>query len=110
MQGLSDFTSFILFCTHLICCQGQILDYKLGGGDAIKIIAPSGARSENVLGISCEKSRFYAKKSYFFPILGGCALPSWLLSIIFDSFKKYLSKYDQALQVCTILVYLKNLQ
>jgi hypothetical protein len=24
-----------------------------------------------VWGISCEKSRFYAKKSYFFPILGG---------------------------------------
>ena len=28
-------------------------------------------RRENIWGISCEKSRFYAKKSYFFPILGG---------------------------------------
>jgi hypothetical protein len=28
-------------------------------------------RRENVWGISCEKSRFYAKKIYFFPILGG---------------------------------------
>ena len=36
-----------------------------------------GGRRENFLGISCEKSRFYAKKTYFFPILGraraGCA-------------------------------------
>ena len=35
---------------------------------------------ENCWGISCEKSRFYAKKSYFFPILGGgglCATP-WI--------------------------------
>jgi hypothetical protein len=27
-------------------------------------------RHEHFWGISCEKSRFYAKKSYFFPILG----------------------------------------
>jgi hypothetical protein len=33
---------------------------------ALKKIAPSGGRRENVWGISCEKSRFYAKKSYFF--------------------------------------------
>jgi hypothetical protein len=26
---------------------------------------------ERILGISYEKSRFYAKQSYFFPILGG---------------------------------------
>jgi hypothetical protein len=36
-------------------------------------------RRENFWSISCEKSRFYAKKSYFFPILGGaragCAPP-----------------------------------
>jgi hypothetical protein len=35
-------------------------------GGALKKIAPSGGRSENIWGISCEKSRFYAKKSYFF--------------------------------------------
>ena len=29
-------------------------------GAHIKKIAPSGARRENVCGISCEKSRFYA--------------------------------------------------
>jgi hypothetical protein len=35
-------------------------------GCALKKIAPSGWRREMFLGISCEKSRFYAKKSYFF--------------------------------------------
>ena len=35
-------------------------------GGALKKIAPSGGRSEKFWGISCEKSRFYANKSYFF--------------------------------------------
>ena len=39
---------------------------------ALKKIAPSGGRRENFWGISCEKSRFYAKK-HIFPILGGGA-------------------------------------
>ena len=51
--------------------QGQIQDFKLGGGGALKKIAPSEGRRENFWGISCEKSRFYAKKIIFFPILGG---------------------------------------
>ena len=50
-------------------------------GGALKKIAPSGGRREIFWGISCEKSRFYAIKSYFFPILGGaragCA-PPWI--------------------------------
>jgi len=33
---------------------------------ALKKIAPSGGRREHIWGISCEKSRFYAKKSIFF--------------------------------------------
>ena len=33
------------------------------------IFSNCGGRRENCWGISCEKSRFYAKKSYFFPIL-----------------------------------------
>jgi hypothetical protein len=32
-------------------------------GDVLKKIAPSGGRRENFLGISCENSRFYAKKA-----------------------------------------------
>ena len=35
-------------------------------GGALKKTAPSGGRRENFWGISCEKSRFYTKKSYFF--------------------------------------------
>ena len=38
-------------------------------GGALKKIAPSGGRRENILGISCEKSRFHAKKSYFFQFI-----------------------------------------
>ena len=38
-------------------------------GGALKKIAPSGGRRENFWGISCEKSRFYAKKSYLNPPL-----------------------------------------
>ena len=53
------------------CLQVRIQDFKLGEGGALKKIAPSGGRPENVWGISCEKSRFYVKKSYFFSILGG---------------------------------------
>jgi hypothetical protein len=36
------------------------------GAAQLKKIAPSGERRENVWGISCEKSWFYVKKSYFF--------------------------------------------
>jgi hypothetical protein len=53
--------------------QGRILDFKLGGWGALKKITPSGGRCEKIWGISCEKSRFYAKKSYFFPIAEGGA-------------------------------------
>ena len=51
--------------------QGRIQDFKLGGGGAaLKKIVPSGGRREIIWGISCEKSRFYAKKSYFFQFQG----------------------------------------
>ena len=33
--------------------QGRIQDFKLGGGGALKKIAPSGGRRENCGGISC---------------------------------------------------------
>jgi hypothetical protein len=45
--------------------------FQVRGGGALKKIAPSGGRRENFWGITCEKSRFYAKKSYFFPIAEG---------------------------------------
>ena len=42
-------------------------------GGAHKKIAPSGGRREKFWGISCEKSRFYAKKIRFFPNAEGSA-------------------------------------
>ena len=54
--------------------QGRIQDFKLGGGGgALKKIGPSGGRREKCWGISCEKSRFYAKKIRFFPNAEGSA-------------------------------------
>jgi hypothetical protein len=57
---------------HSNALQGRMQDFKLGGG-ALKKIGPREGRRENIWGISCEKSRFYAKKIIFFPILGGGA-------------------------------------
>ena len=51
--------------------QGRIQDFKVGGGAHLKQIAPSGGKGENFWGNSFEKSRFYAKKSYFFRFYGG---------------------------------------
>jgi hypothetical protein len=59
--SLFQYSPKISFQAELNTFQGRIQDLKLGGG-ALKKIAPS----ENFGGISCEKSRFYAKKSYFF--------------------------------------------
>ena len=42
--------------------------FQVRGGGALKIIVPSGGRRENFWGISCEKSRLYAKKSYVFQL------------------------------------------
>jgi hypothetical protein len=50
------------------CCEqfsGADPGFQVRGG-ALKKIAPSGGRRENFGGISCEKSRFYAKKNHNF--------------------------------------------
>ena len=52
--------------------SGADSGFQVRGG-ALKKNAPSGGRCRNVWGISCEKSRFYAKKSYFFQFMGGGA-------------------------------------
>ena len=60
---------------------GADIGFQVRGGGALKKIAPSGARHDNFWGISCEKSRFCAKKIIFFPILGGArrrAPPPWI--------------------------------
>ena len=58
------------YLKHNICLTGADPGFQAKGG-ALKKIAPSGGRRENFWGISCEKSRFYAKKNHIFPILGG---------------------------------------
>ena len=65
---IPNFSGQYLFYDELRCVknQGRFQDFKLGGGAHFKKIAPSGGRRKIVCGISCEKSRFYAKKSYFF--------------------------------------------
>ena len=40
-------------------------------GGALSKIAPSGGRRENFWGISCEKTRFYAKNHIFSNFRGG---------------------------------------
>ena len=61
----SEMTHYIQF-TFSVTMQGWIQDFKLGGGGALKKIAPSGGKRENFWGILCEKSRFYVKKINFF--------------------------------------------
>ena len=39
--------------------------FQVRGGGALKKMAPRGGGREQFWGISCEKLRFYAKKSYF---------------------------------------------
>ena len=53
--------------------QGRIQDFKLGGGGALKKIAPSGGRREKFWGISCEKNTILRQKIIFFPIAEGGA-------------------------------------
>ena len=43
-------------------------------GAVLKKIVPSGGRLENCCGISCEKSRFYAKKYFFLIAEGGAKM------------------------------------
>jgi hypothetical protein len=65
--------------------QGRMQDFKLGG-DALKKIAPSRGRREHFWGISCEKSRFYAKKSFF----SNFRPPPWSVHIMSYSYFRLL--------------------
>ena len=91
-------------------------------GGALKKIAPSGGRREKVGvfrvknhyftpknriffnfrgkrekfgGISCGKTRFYAKKSYFFPILGGVAGRAPSESAPATEYRRYVNGSEQ---------------
>ena len=52
--------------------QGRIQDLMLGGGRTYKNCAER-REARKFWGISCEKSRFYANKIIFFPIVEGGA-------------------------------------
>ena len=55
---------FLDFPIKYVCIYaGADPGFQVRGGGVLKKIAPSGGRRENVLGISCENSRFYAKKA-----------------------------------------------
>ena len=57
---------FKIICDKIIQTYTGVDPGFQARGGALKKIAPSGGRRENFWGISCEKSRFYAIKSYFF--------------------------------------------
>ena len=59
--------TFIMYILRLI--SGADPGFQVRGGE-LKKIAPSGGRREKIWGISCEKSRFYAKKLYLFQFYG----------------------------------------
>ena len=61
-------------CIPVIYFRGGSRISSWGEGGALKKIVPSGGRRKNCWGIWCEKSRFYAKKSYFFQFEGGAPL------------------------------------
>jgi hypothetical protein len=95
-------------------------------GGTLRKIAPGGGRREHCWGISCEKSRFYAKKSNFFHFRGaraGCAPPgsapglcilsicilllSWTLGLLWCHIYRisYVMWYFQCiLSVCILLL------
>ena len=75
-----------------------------------QIVSNCGGRRENCWGISCEKSRFYAKKSYFFPIWGGgggraeCASPGSAPGCVTVTFFETRSCQVDHYSYCNILV------
>jgi hypothetical protein len=61
---ISSNTSYVNYI-HCNYISGADPRFQVRGAH-LKKIGPSGGRREICWGISCEKSRFYAKKSYFF--------------------------------------------
>ena len=93
-------------CGYMHWLQGRIQDFKLGGAHLKKLrraeggakifwvfrvinhdftpkhhsFSNCGGRRENCWGISCEKSRFYAKKSYFFQFFPW--IRPWIVQVV----------------------------
>ena len=64
-MSLSIYPYNLMGTTARMCQPGADPGFQVRGG-SLKEIAPSEGRREHFWSISCEKSRFYAKKSYFF--------------------------------------------
>jgi hypothetical protein len=64
-HAITDTTAPKVKCKIHLHNPGADPGFQVRGG-ALKKIALSGGRREIFWGISCEKSLFYAKKSYFF--------------------------------------------
>ena len=64
-KSINSYKKKILHCVLNEYITGADPGFQVRGG-ALKKMAPSEGRRENFWGTSCEKSRFYAKKSYFF--------------------------------------------
>ena len=128
----------INYCSHAVqltfnChkgggSQGRIQDFKLGV--ALKkifwvfrvknhvftpknnIFSNCGGRRENIWGISCEKSRFYAKKIIFSPILGGtraeCA-PRWIRPWVVFMAQLFILSYSDAVSFRDIRGHLETI-
>ena len=74
--------------THIWWCSGADPGFQVRGG-ALKKVAPSRGRREHCWGISCEKSRFYAKKSYFFQWIRPCISRDKSYNYRYPSFRTY---------------------
>ena len=65
-KSVARFCVFVCVCVYYSAADPG---FQVRGG-ALKKIAPNEGRRENFWVISCEKSRFYAKKSYLFNCRG----------------------------------------
>ena len=74
--------------------------FQIRGGVHLKKIVPSGGRCEKFWGISCEKSRFYAKKSYFFQFQGGRGAhpPPWI------GMAKWTSNFNEKSSIVRLII------
>ena len=78
-HAITDTTAPKVKCKIHLHNPGADPGFQVRGG-ALKKIALSGGRREIFWGISCEKSLFYAKKSYFLYNCGGRRENFWGIS------------------------------
>ena len=88
---------FSLLAIVCVCVSGAAPGFQVRGAHTEKI-PPSGGRRENFWGISCEKSRFYAKQSNF---RGGGARrvrPPWIRPCVCPLFEALLGYFFNSIE------------